>query len=166
MGRNQGNFTAEEQAEQGERDALLEDVRAELDAAANDLERVNEQLRDRVIEVQRLEILVDHLLDLLTVPALVIGADARLAAVSRGAVDRYSQLSADAVGKPVWAVLPGDLADQIRKLIESRPAADTPPQPLTVGSDPSNAPEEATYRLAGATAVALPDGSLLVEPDT
>jgi nitrogen fixation/metabolism regulation signal transduction histidine kinase len=166
MGRNEGNLTAQQQTEHepGSRDALLEEVRAELDAAAQDLERLNEQLRDRVVEVQRLEILVDHLLDRLTVPALVVDPDGRLAAVSRGAVDGYAQLSRDAVGRPVSTVLPEDLAEQIRKIIEAR--SGTAPQPLTVGSDPSDVPQDATFQLAGATAVALPDGSLLIEPDT
>lgn len=146
-------------ADSHQHDALLADVRVELDAAAEDVEHLNQQLRDRTRDVQRLEILVDKLLELVEAPTIVVDPNGRVAAVSRGAADHDAHLSREAVGKSASAVVPQGLADGIMRIVETEPATTTA---SSTRSDPASPPEEETHRLPGATAIALPDRSILV----
>jgi PAS domain-containing protein len=115
----------------------LDDARRELEGAAVDLERVTELLHERSEAVDALEVLVDHLLELVDVPLVVVDADGRIAAVSRGAAATVGAL-ADALGKPARAVLPSGA------LAEASPEAEGP---------------------ARSHVVALPRGSTLVRLD-
>jgi hypothetical protein len=133
-------------------EALLDEARLELSEAAEDLERLNQRLRDHTLEIQRLEVLVDQLLAVLEVPAIVVDADGRITALSRGAADSRADLS-DALGKPASSVMPQGIADEALRIVASgsRPANDT-----------SEPPEGVTHHVGDATFVGLPDGSVLV----
>ena len=149
-------------ADSDQHDALLEDARVELDAAAEDVENLNKQLRDRTRDVQRLEVLVDRLLELVEVPTIVVEPNGHVVAMSRGAAERHPHLSREAVGRSVSAVLPEDIADDILRLVEVESARNTA---SSTRSDPSGPPDDEGHRLSGATAFALPDGAVLVQLD-
>jgi hypothetical protein len=83
----------------------VEEARRELEGAAADLESVTQLLHERTDALDTLEALVDHLLGLVDVPLVVVDADGRIAAVSRGAADSMDALT-DALGKSAASVLP------------------------------------------------------------
>src|SRR4029453_1425482 len=62
-------------------DRTLEEVRQEVVAAADDLERMTAELRPRTRLVERLEALADTLLDLIAVPVVVVDTEGRIVAV-------------------------------------------------------------------------------------
>lgn len=132
--------------------ALLDDARLELAEAAEDLERLNQRLRDHTLEIQRLEVLADQLLAVLEVPAILIGADGRITALSHGATDKRADLS-DALGKQVSSVMPKGIADETLRTITSG---------SRLSSESSDPPEATTHRSDDATFVGLPGGSVLV----
>jgi hypothetical protein len=88
--------------------ASLDEARLELDRAAEDLERLTERLEERTERIEWLESLLDELLELLTVPALVLDDDHRVLAASRGAEDRYPAV-AEGLGRRVPDPLAGEL---------------------------------------------------------
>jgi nitrogen fixation/metabolism regulation signal transduction histidine kinase len=93
-------------------DDTIDEMRIELEQAANDLERVTAQLRERSDQVERLEALLDEMLGLLDVPVVVVGADRRVAAMSRGAAQLLPENSR-VLGKAASSVLPRSLADRV-----------------------------------------------------
>jgi hypothetical protein len=84
---------------------VIEEARAELDRAASELERLTDELNERTALVEQLEVLADALLDLVQTPAVVVDAEDRIVAVSRGAAKAYPEL-ADALGRSARTVLP------------------------------------------------------------
>lgn len=100
--------------------ASLDDMRRELERAADDLERVTQQLYHRTGLIERFEVLVDELLDLLTVPVVLVDENARVIGLSRGAaavieVDDPSIV----VGKQVSSVLPSPLSKEVADYVRS-----------------------------------------------
>jgi len=104
-------------------DDTIEQMRTELERAADDLERVTAQLSERSDQVERLEALLDEMLGLLDVPVVVVGPDRRVAAMSRGAVGVLSE-SARVLGKAASAVLPRAVADRVVAFADGTMGAD------------------------------------------
>jgi len=98
--------------EDGRRHAGGDEARVELDRAADDLERLIERLDERTQRVEWLETLLDEVLELLTVPALVIDDERRIVAASRGAEAQVPGV-AESLGRPATAVLPKQMADDL-----------------------------------------------------
>jgi hypothetical protein len=107
--------------ERGDAD-LLAEARLEMDQAAGDLERVVALLGERTERVEWLEALVDELLGMLGVPAVVLDADGRVTAMSRGAEDGLPD-GRDALGKPAKSALPDALGEDVRRV--ALPGANT-----------------------------------------
>jgi uncharacterized protein GlcG (DUF336 family) len=131
-------------------ETTLETARQELTSAAEDLERLTGELQQRTALVERLEVLSDALLDLVLVPAVVVDAEGRIVGVSRGGAAAVPEL-ADALNKPVSAVVPRRLADEIAAFV----------------AGPELTPAQATLLAETSTRfTALPDGSTLVVFDS
>jgi len=124
--------------------AGFDEARRELEGAASDLEQLTQLLHERTDALDTLEALVDHLLGLVDVPLVVVDADGRIAAVSRGAADSVGDL-ADALGKQATSVLP---------------AGSTAPAPVPPSADGADAEGAARSRV-----VVLPRGSTVVRLD-
>lgn len=129
-------------------DAVLDAGREELERAADDLERLTSELRERTRLVARLEVLSDALLDRLADPVIVVDDEGRISAVSRGASTQSPGL-ADALGKPASSVLPPALVDELAAFVAG---ADATPSQSELLADTST------------SFLALPDGSVLVAP--
>jgi hypothetical protein len=93
-------------------DDTIEEMRTELERAADDLERLTAELRERSDQVERLEALVDQMLGLLDVPVVVVGPDRKVAAMSRGAAGVLPE-TARVLGKAASAVLPRAVVDRV-----------------------------------------------------
>jgi nitrogen fixation/metabolism regulation signal transduction histidine kinase len=128
-------------------DDTIDEMRTELERAAEDLERVTAQLRERSDEVERLEALLDTMLGLLDVPVVVVGPDRRVAALSRGAAEVLPENS-KALGKAASSVLPRRLADRVVAFADGQAAGQ---------ADGEGATEDDSDGL-----VALPGGATLV----
>lgn len=102
----------ENATDDGRRRAGSDDARAELDRAADDLERLIERLDERTQRVEWLESLLDEVLELLAVPALVIDDERRIVAASRGAEAQFPGV-AESLGRPATAVLPARMAEEL-----------------------------------------------------
>lgn len=101
---------------------LLAEARLEMERAAGDLERVVALLGERTERVEWLEALVDELLGMLGVPAVVLDADGRVAAMSRGAEDELPG-GRGVLGKPAKSALPDALGEDVRRV--ALPGANT-----------------------------------------
>lgn len=95
--------------------SLLDEARQELDRAAGDLERVLGLLGERTERVEWLEALVDELLGLVSVSAVVLDAEGRVTALSRGAEAEVAD-PRGALGKSAKSVLPGALGDDVHRV--------------------------------------------------
>jgi hypothetical protein len=91
---------------------LVDDMRQELERAADDLERLTEQLGERTGMLLRFEALVDELLDLMPVPVVLLDENARVAGLSRGAADLVDDPAA-ALGRAATSVLPSALSREV-----------------------------------------------------
>jgi PAS domain-containing protein len=132
-------------------DDTIEEMRNEMERAAGDLERITEQLHERSVQVERLEALVDHMLGLIELPVVVVGADRKVSAVSRGAAALLPQTSR-VLGKNASSVLPRPLADRLAAFADKVAAAE--------GTEDDS---PASGGLAeGNDLVALPGGATLV----
>jgi PAS domain-containing protein len=89
---------------------LVAEMRAAVEAAEGKLGRMTEELTGLRATVDRLESILDLLLDIAEAPVIVIDPDRRITAVSRAAARSYE---AAAVGKPLSSVLPEPLAEQV-----------------------------------------------------
>jgi hypothetical protein len=93
---------------------LLADMRARVESAAVEIDRLTSEQTAREEWVDELESVMDLVLGLLDTPVVVVGDDRRIRALSRGA---GKHLSGDAVvGKPLSSVVPED----VFALLESR----------------------------------------------
>ncbi|HEX6421329.1 MAG TPA: hypothetical protein VFZ77_22700 [Acidimicrobiales bacterium] len=89
---------------------LVTEMRAAVEAAAQQLDEVVDELRAQRSRVDQLESVVDRLLDALDATVLIVDAGGRITGLSRGAAAR---LDGAAVGKPLPSVLPAPVADPI-----------------------------------------------------
>jgi hypothetical protein len=93
---------------------LLADMRARVESAAVEIDRLTSEQTAREEWVDELESVMDLVLGLLDTPVVVVGDDRRIRALSRGA---GKHLSGDAVvGKPLSSVLTED----VYALLEAR----------------------------------------------
>jgi hypothetical protein len=103
----------------------------ELTGAAADLEAVSTRLDEMVAEVERLETMLDALLDDPALFVCVVGADFRVAALSRGLADRWSDAQA-APGRRADEVVPEGWGD-VRELAASVTADEEETRPVEGG---------------------------------
>jgi hypothetical protein len=99
------------------------DVNDELAHAAADLEAVNARLDETVDTVERLEAVLDAVLDHPHLQVCVVGEDLRIAAVSRGLADRWPGAQQPPLGQRLDEVAPeswGDLSALIGAATEDR----------------------------------------------
>jgi hypothetical protein len=96
---------------------LLADMRARVEAAAAEIDRLSTELTARDQWVDELEGIVDLVLGLLDAPVVVVGDDRRIRALSRGASERFT--GDGVVGKPLSSVVP----DEVFAALEARLAA-------------------------------------------
>jgi nitrogen fixation/metabolism regulation signal transduction histidine kinase len=97
--------------------ALLADMRARVETAAAEIDRLTSELAARDDWVDELETIMDMVLGLLDAPVVVVGDDRRIRALSRGASEH---LTGDAVvGKPLSSVIP----EEVFVALEARLAA-------------------------------------------
>lgn len=86
---------------------LLADMRARVESAAAEIDRLTSELEARDEWVDDLETIIDIVLGLLDTPLVVVGDDRRIRALSRGADE---QLTGDAaVGRALSSVVPEDV---------------------------------------------------------
>jgi hypothetical protein len=86
---------------------LLADMRARVESAAAEIDRLTSELMAREEWVDELESIMDMVLGLLDAPVVVVGDDRRIRALSRGAGEH---LTGDAVvGKPLSSVVAEDV---------------------------------------------------------
>jgi hypothetical protein len=90
--------------------ALLAEMRSGLDAATGQLERMADELSGSRDRLDRLESVVDILLDLADSVVLVVDGDRHIVGMSRAAAERFE---GPAIGKPLASVLPDDQAGDI-----------------------------------------------------
>jgi hypothetical protein len=83
---------------------LLRELRARIEGATAEIDRLAAELQDRDRLVDELESTLDAVLGLSAVPVVVIGDDRRIRAVTRGASQRLE--GGDVVGRPLSSVLP------------------------------------------------------------
>ena len=91
--------------------ALLAEMRLGVDAASDQLERMAGELSGARAALDRLESVVDILLDLVDATVFVVDGDRHVVGMSRRACERFDGA---AIGKPLASVLPDPLADDIR----------------------------------------------------
>lgn len=137
---------------------LLRQVRAEIDRSAEDLHRLTERVNDQNLTMERLEMLVTELLDLLPAPAVVVDADGLIAAVSQGTGEHDPELWKTKVGRPATSGLPARLGNDIIAVGRAR---EQPPEAVTTTR--AGKADVATHwvDVDGARALALPGGWVL-----
>lgn len=125
---------------------LLADLRARVDAASDEVDRLAGELTASRGLADDMETIVDVLLGLDGATVLVIDDDRRIRGLSRRA---SSALDGVAVGKPLSSAVPDDLFDQVVARLDAEPRG---PRPLACdGAD--------VYPLPGGGAVlVLADG--------
>jgi hypothetical protein len=117
---------------QAESDVTTPDLDVnELTGAAADLEAVSARLDEMVAEVERLETVLDAVLDDAALFVCVVGDDLRVAALSRGLAERWSDAHA-APGRRVDEVLPEGWGD-VRELAASVTADQEQTRPVEGG---------------------------------
>lgn len=139
----------------GTTDTTMDTARRELVEAAAELEHLAGTLQERTELVERLEVLVNALLDLLPVPVVVVDAQERLTAVSRGAAKARPELAA-ALGKPASAHLGPRLVEEVAAFAAAAAVELGRPGPSQLSARASTAGD------APPRFTALPGGSTLV----
>lgn len=116
--------------------ATLADMRARLDEAAGDIDRLTTELERRSEALDELEGIADMLLDAMSEAVLVIRADRRVRALSRGAAELLS-LDGSHVGKALSSVAPDEVVaatrDHLARLDEAPDGATTPDEVVAGG---------------------------------
>ncbi len=91
--------------------ALLDEMRASVDAAAGQLDRMSDELTGARARLDLLESLVDVLLGEIDGLVVVVDADRHILGMSRAAVERFD---GPAIGKPLTSVMPEPLDDAVQ----------------------------------------------------
>jgi nitrogen fixation/metabolism regulation signal transduction histidine kinase len=128
---------------------LLRELRARIEGAAAEIDRLAAELQDRDRLVDELESTLDAVLGLSAVPVVVIGDDRRIRAVTRGASQRLE--GGDVIGKPLSSVLPeAEFAAVEERVGHPREAGPSAP-------DASSAEVQVLALPSGGAVVVLPD---------
>jgi hypothetical protein len=146
--------------EEGDVSALLAEMRARLDEAAADIERLTGELEDRAQALDDLEGLTDILLGAGESAVLVVRPDRRVRALSKGAADLLG-VDDTHVGRALSSVVPDEVSSAVRDyLAQAAEAADADADagsaPLPGRTDELVAGEW-TVRVTG-----LPDGGAVL----
>jgi PAS domain-containing protein len=104
--------TAAAPADPDEGAALLAELRARIEEAAREIERLTTELLDRTRALDELESITDAVLEVTDTPVILAGEDRRLRAMSRGAAELLG-LEGSAVGRALSKVLPHDAFDTV-----------------------------------------------------
>jgi hypothetical protein len=91
--------------------ALLAEMRAGVDSATAQLERMADELAGSRTRLDLLESLVDVLLEQVEAVVVVVDADRHILGMSQPAIERFT---GPAIGKPLTSVLPEPLDDDVR----------------------------------------------------
>jgi nitrogen fixation/metabolism regulation signal transduction histidine kinase len=125
--------------------ALLAELRARVEEAAVEIERLTAELVERSQALDELETIMDAVLGVTDTAVVLVGEDRRVRAMTRGAVDLLAT-GGSQVGRPLSAVLPDELADAVADALDTA---------LSERGDTEAAGGAATIR-------ALPGGEALV----
>jgi hypothetical protein len=107
---------------------LLAQLRAQLEAATEQLTALATEVANLRVVADDLESLADVLLEVAEVPLIVVDADRRICGLSAAAADH---LDGAEVGKPLSSAVPEDVYDRVvARLDSARPA------PAAPGDDP------------------------------
>lgn len=90
--------------------ALLAEMRAGVDAAADRLDRMADELTSARTRLDLLETAVDVILGQLDAVVFVVDADRHILGMSRAAIERFD---GPAIGKPLTSVLSEPLGDGV-----------------------------------------------------
>lgn len=144
--------------EEGDVAALLAEMRARLDEAAADIERLTGELEDRSQALDDLEGLTDVLLGAGEAAVLVVRPDRRVRALSQGAADLLG-VDDTHVGRALSSVVPDEVASAVRDyLAQPAEAADSDADGApTPGRTDELVAGEWTVRVTG-----LPDGGAVL----
>jgi hypothetical protein len=93
-------------------------MRARLDEAARDLDRLTTELEKRTRALDDLETLADVLLGLSAGAVVVVRPDRRVRALSRGATELLA-VDASHVGKALSSVVPDEVVNATRDALEA-----------------------------------------------
>ena len=109
-----GTGGADEAADAAE---LLAGMRRRVDAAAEDIERLTAELAERTQALDELEAVADAVLGAADTPIVVVGADRRLRAVTRGAAELLG-VDGPVLGRPLSTVVPDDVVEATRERLD------------------------------------------------
>jgi nitrogen fixation/metabolism regulation signal transduction histidine kinase len=113
---------------------LLADMRARVEAAAAEIDRLTSELAARDEWLDELESVMEVVLGLLDAPVVVVGEDRRIRALSRGAGEHLT--GDDVVGKPLSSVVP----EEVFAALEARLAAEGADEWEVDGAGPGSTP--------------------------
>jgi PAS domain-containing protein len=91
--------------------ALLAEMRRSVETAADQLERMAAELTDCRARLDRLETVVDTLLEIIDLAVVVVDGDRHVLGLSRAAAERFGDI---AIGKPISSVVHDSLDDAVR----------------------------------------------------
>ncbi len=127
---------------------LLADMRARVESAATEIDRLTSELTAREGWIDELETIIDIVLGLLDAPVVVVGDDWRIRALSRGVGE---QLTGDAVvGRALSSVVTEDVFAALEARLAT--AASGSDDGNAVGGEPGSQPRD-VQRLPGGGAV-------------
>lgn len=101
--------------------ALLASMRAQLEEATADLDRLTTELEDRSRALAEAETVADAVLGVTDTVLVVVGPDRRVRALSRGAAELAGGADPH-VGRPLSAVLPDDVAEVVAERLDASEA--------------------------------------------
>ena len=104
--------------------AMLAELRARVEEATGEIDRLTAELQDRTRALDELETTTDALLGVTDTPVVLVGEDRRVRALTRGAADLLGTSGA-AVGRALSTVLPDDVADEVAKCLDDEAAEST-----------------------------------------
>jgi predicted phage gp36 major capsid-like protein len=109
--------TARQPADLDEAVALLAELRARVEEAATEIDRLTAELVERNQALDELETITDALLGVTDTAVVLVGDDRRVRAMTRGAADLLD-LQGSRVGRPLSTVLPEDLAREVGEQLD------------------------------------------------
>jgi predicted phage gp36 major capsid-like protein len=109
--------TARQPADLDEAVALLAELRARVEEAATEIDRLTAELVERNQALDELETITDALLGVTDTAVVLVGDDRRVRAMTRGAADLLDRQGSQ-VGRPLSTVLPEDLAREVGERLD------------------------------------------------
>lgn len=97
---------------------LLAELRARVEEAAVEIERLTAELVDRSQALDELETIMDAVLGVTDTAVVLVGDDRRVRAMTRGAAELL-ETQGSQVGRPLSTVLPDELADAVAEALDA-----------------------------------------------